>query len=664
MTSTYKSTTHLSHPTPTTTSTIQSTTAHLSTTLTSHPQHGKWWMRTYGIGPRSLVKQLTHGRRRRTHGRRLGFRVGTFPVEEVRFGDASLLMVVCGPRVCLYGGRAGMTSDFHRKLAGRRAVVDDNDDNDDEGGDLMFGKKNNGGEDNDSKLEHVNPDRQISTGGHLATAACGRSDHRLVAVGTEGGTVRICDVNSRATLRSFSCSKAKGGGDRKSVRDVCWMRDGKRVVAGGDDGVVRVWNVKMDEVEVELVGHGDSVRCVTVVSYKDAGKGAKERDAEMTEAVVDSFQSEWSQLIVSGSYDHTIRVWDISNASEGEQCTSIMNHGDPVQALLVLPPINNAYSALQNKKSKTKYDNIPLLASAGGTTIKIWNPMTGACLGTYPTKHAKTITCMCLLDVMEEDDDNTSTPPQRKRQIITGGLDGLLRIHSATPQDIQAGSLPFLHGMQFSDPISALAISHDMSRIAIGFTTGIVMVHQRRQLPSETVAKKRRDPKPGTYSFFMRGAHEKSHDPDDYLLMPQKKQKLAEYDVLLRKFRYGDALDKVLETRQPQNVIAVIEELGKRRGLSLALSNRDEESLESILSFTIRFIDNPQYTPYLIGVAHLLCDIYGSVLGQSAIVDELFSKLKTKVTGECAVQKMLSRLLGQIDFVMASAEMQSLEDGR
>jgi len=93
-----------------------------------------------------------------------------------------------------------------------------------------------------------------------------------------------------------------------------------------------------------------------------------------------------------------------------------------------------------------------------------------------------------------------------------------------------------------------------MARLAIGFTTGIVMVHQRRQLPSQAVAKKRREPKPGTYSFFMRGAHEKSHDPDDYLLMPQKKQKLAAYDVLLRKFRYGDALDKVLETRQPQNV--------------------------------------------------------------------------------------------------------------
>ncbi|KAL7511043.1 hypothetical protein ACHAXN_007952 [Cyclotella atomus] len=397
-----------------------------------------------------------------------------------------------------------MTSEFNRRLDGKKEKMVD-----------LFGGK--GGADDDEedgggKLDDISADRQFSTGGHLATTVCNRSDKRLVAVGTEGGTIRLCDANSRATLRSFSSSKNDGGGDRKSVRDVCWMRDGKRIVAGGDDGVVRVWNVGSEDAEFSLVGHGDSVRCVGVISY-------------------------WNQLLVSGSYDHTIRTWDVSSTSHGERCTSVMNHGDPVQALLILPPLQNTYG-LQNAP-KTKYDNIPLLVSAGGTTLKIWNPFTGTCIGTYATKHAKTITCLCLLDM-------------RKRQIVTGGLDGLLRIHSATPQDIVSGSLPFLHGMQFTNPISALSFSQDMSRLAIGFITGTVMVHQRRKFPN-TQPEKRREPKPGTYSYFMRGGHEKTHDPDDYLLPQQKKQKLSEYDNLLRKFRYGAALDKVLETRQPQN---------------------------------------------------------------------------------------------------------------
>ena len=111
-----------------------------------------------------------------------------------------------------------------------------------------------------------------------------------------------------------------------------------------------------------------------------------------------------------------------------------------------------------------------------------------------------------------------------------------------------------------------------------------------------------------------------------------------------------------------RQVIAVIEELGKRRGLTIALSNRDEESLDAILSFTTRFVDDPQYTPHLIGVAHILIDVYGSLKGQSAVVDELFAKLREKVTNECTVQRMLLRLLGQIDYVMTTAEILAAEE--
>jgi len=141
---------------------------------------------------------------------------------------------------------------------------------------------------------------------------------------------------------------------------------------------------------------------------------------------------------------------------------------------------------------------------------------------------------------------------------VTAGLDGLIRIHSASNADILSGRLPYLHGMQTSDPISSLAISPDAGRIAIGTTTGVVTVHQRRPRrrisASPSVEQQRKEPRRGTHSYFARGAHEKSHDPDDYLLAHQKRQRLAEYDVFLRKFRYGDALDAVLAKRQPQAV--------------------------------------------------------------------------------------------------------------
>ncbi len=109
-------------------------------------------------------------------------------------------------------------------------------------------------------------------------------------------------------------------------------------------------------------------------------------------------------------------------------------------------------------------------------------------------------------------------------------------------------------------------------------------------------------------------------------------------------------------------IIAVLEELGRRRGLVIALSNRDEESLEPLLAFTANFISNPKYTPLLVGVANQLCEIYANVLGQSDSIDEYFEKLHVHVKNECRTQSVLNNLIGQIDAVMYAAEVNDNEE--
>ena len=60
-------------------------------------------------------------------------------------------------------------------------------------------------------------------------------------------------------------------------------------------------------------------------------------------------------------------------------------------------------------------------------------------------------------------------------------------------------------------------------------------------------------------------------------------------------------------------------------------------------------------------MAHILIDIYGSLKSQSVVVDELFDKLRDKVANECAAQKVILRMLGQMDYVMTAAEMFNVE---
>jgi WD40 repeat protein len=90
------------------------------------------------------------------------------------------------------------------------------------------------------------------------------------------GSYAVGDPRSRATLRTFDTTKSSS--TTRAIQSVAWMRDGKRVVAGGDDGLVRVWSVSGGGgggggrdgggPEITLSGHGDRVTCVKIASIR------------------------------------------------------------------------------------------------------------------------------------------------------------------------------------------------------------------------------------------------------------------------------------------------------------------------------------------------------------------------------------------------------------
>lgn len=64
-----------------------------------------------------------------------------------------------------------------------------------------------------------------------------------------------------------------------------------------------------------------------------------------------------------------------------------------------------------------------------------------------------------------------------------------------------------------------------------------------------------------------------------------KSRALASYDESLRKYRFREALDRGLATRNPLVVASLLEALAERGALEKALSGRDAKGLEPVLAY-------------------------------------------------------------------------------
>ena len=520
----------------------------------SVPAEERWWSSKFHLGPKSIIKS-SKNYNKSTSATSVIFQTigeGSSIISHVSFapnaikGSPYQLAVAAGPRVCLYGGSQG--SSLAKALArpGTKKI---------EASESLFGSI-----EDDSK---VKADRTVSTGGFPAHHAAYHSDGRLLAVGCDNGYIKVCDAQSRATLRTFSTNGSgrnnKGG---HPIRTVGWLPEKgaskgrkKLIWSAGDDAILRIWDLAGtasgvgDEGKaiVTIRSHGDVIRACEAVSILGDGKNGKTAD---------------KTLLVTGSYDHTIRAWDLGKLKHNEiveedeaanWCSSVMDHGAPVETLIVLR---------QGASSSNRH---PIIASAGGTTIKLWNPLLGTCLSTINSKHSKTITSLCMTSIIRGDNDEEDIKEGRGKKkivhrLLSAGLDGLIRIYSVDEllDDKRKESgplkLPYVHGSKTPFPITTIAISRDSTKFVVGTSAGFVTVYQRaKYVPQGVKRKASQAPRGGTYSFFMRGTSLQA-DADDHIVIMQKKKKLHKYDNFLKQFRYSDALDEALRSRDPKAV--------------------------------------------------------------------------------------------------------------
>ncbi|XP_026870953.2 U3 small nucleolar RNA-associated protein 15 homolog [Electrophorus electricus] len=406
-----------------------------------------------------------------------------------------------------------------------------------------------------------------------------RSDGKLLVAGSEEGIIRLFDISGRVALRQFA-------GHSKAVHVASFLSDGFRVVSGSDDLSCRMWDVASSTELSSYTEHTDYIRAAAISRLNP-------------------------DLFITGSYDHTVKVFDARLGGS----VMTLQHGHPVESVLLYP-------------------SEALLVSTGGRYVKVWDLLKGGQQLVSLKNHHKTVTCACL-----------STTDNR---LLTGSLDRHVKVYNS--------SYKVVHSFDYAASILSLAVAPEDEVVAVGMTNGVLSVRHRKHSEDkqETVGRKRRGP---AYRMFVKG---KNYVPkqDDFVVSKTIKQHLQKYDKQLKSFQVSKALDTALQTwkrfSKPDVTIAVMMELNRRGTLRNALAGRDEKSLTTLLQFLLKHITDSRFSRLLMMVADIIIELYYQVIPQAPIVERLLQRLMEVLGREAELQQELLQVLGVLDTLFAS----------
>lgn len=170
-------------------------------------------------------------------------------------------------------------------------------------------------------------------------------DGALVATGDTAHTVRVWETHSGRCVYTLT-------GHTSAVAALAFTLDGQGLASGSVDGGICVWDLSRGALRQTFQAHTDEVHVLLFVH----AVGAERHPA--------------GQLLVSGSHDATIRVWQVAPASDGrplgaeQPLHTLHGHNSPIRTM--------ALSA-----------DGRILASGGGDTfIRLWDVYSGQVLHT------------------------------------------------------------------------------------------------------------------------------------------------------------------------------------------------------------------------------------------------------------------------------------------
>ncbi|KAJ0989762.1 hypothetical protein J5N97_008118 [Dioscorea zingiberensis] len=438
----------------------------------------------------------------------------------------------------------------------------------------------------------------------LAHSPSFRSDGALLAAGDSSGLVHVLDPSrSRPPLRRLRAHSRAA----RLVRFPKSPNDKLHLFSGGDDALLCYWDVPSETSILSLAGaHKDYIR---------AGAASPVS----------------AEIFATGSYDHTVKIWDVRVSPESNPVSSF-NHGNPVESVLFLPSGG-------------------LLATAGGSVVKVWDVIGGGRLIHSMETHNKTVTSLCLGKFGDESGGEES-------RILSVSIDGYLKV-------FDYAAFKVTHSMRFPAQLLSVGFSPSGSAWVVGTSNGIMYVGKRKTSKKEVagvasefdgfVAEPRKRPLlPTSYRYFRRGQSEKPGE-GDFIVKKAAKLKLAEHDKLLKKFRHRESLVSALRRGNPNSIVAVMEELVARKKLLKCVENLDVDELGLLLGFLHKHATTPRYARFLMGLVKKVLEMRTEDIRSSDELRSHVRNLKRMAAEEIQVQRSLQEIQGMISPLLVIA---------
>ncbi|KAI6178057.1 DEAD box polypeptide 27 [Aphelenchoides besseyi] len=443
-----------------------------------------------------------------------------------------------------------------------------------------------------------------------------RRDGRFMGLGSEDGYVHFFDLQqnnlpSRHSLRVFQAHNCE-------VRTLAFTSALNQCATFGDDGDIKVWDLAVSHSTVPL-WHGKNV-------HEDRIRAA--------------VASKNQDVIVSGSYDHTIKLWDTKqDPNEGPVIS--LKHGHPIESLLLHP-------------------NNRILISAGGNLVKLWDIASGGgkLLKTLEN-HARTVTSVCF-----------ST---KQRFLLSGGLDRRIHVYQ-----IDQGHFELIHSIKTAAPVLSLDVAPNDECMAFGMNN-LLSVHRRHPKQhahaatndSKTIligdGQRKRKGTANTVYHKERGGEAVKMDITASTRHADQ-IRLGKLDKLLRSYQYRKIVDQLFGTEKLHEerstvVVATLERLRIAKALNIGFSGRHGKELSNILSFLSQNLFCPAYFPVLYEVTHAVLDLYAEEkLSNQEVV--ALRTLHSHISDELACEQTFAESTGSLETLMALWNEERRKNGK